>query len=160
MAKWPPPTYRFRTEFPVPLDYAYRWCTDYQPDDGARSKETYERRVIRRTARTVVYEDLWWEKDGWRWRRYRVALHPPDRWTAEGWGNVRDVNAAYVLSELPGNRTRLDLTLRRRPHALRPSQPTPAAMQKDLGTMWGNFGVSMVRDYRSSSHRRSKPTRR
>ena len=34
MVSWPPPEYRMRTTINAPLDFVYRWCTDYRSDDA------------------------------------------------------------------------------------------------------------------------------
>src|SRR5437660_4721040 len=53
----PGPEFRIKVAFRVPMDYAFAWCTD-TPDDGRLEGEKYERRIIERSARRVVFEDL------------------------------------------------------------------------------------------------------
>lgn len=134
----------------------FRWCTDYRAKDGAITGEGYARRVLSRSPTQVVYEDLWWEKDGWRWRRYRVRLTPPDRWHAESTANYRDMTIDYRLVDLPDRRTRLDLRIRRRPTALYPHQPTKSEMTADLTRAWDRYARQLERDYRAS-RRRPRP---
>src|SRR5688572_1520356 len=55
---WVGPEYRIRVAFRVPLDFAFAWCTDYTPDDAKLEGESYRRKIIERTARRVVLEDL------------------------------------------------------------------------------------------------------
>ena len=155
MAPWPPPIYRVRQEFDAPLGFVYRWCTDYRRDDAARAGEHYERRILARTAREVIYEDLWSEKDGWRWRRYRVALSPPARWHADSVGNVRDASIDYRLTELPDGRTALDLELRRRPVSERFPQPSRRAMEAELRSLWGNYAAALEKEFRGRRRRRA-----
>jgi len=155
MTAWPPPVYRLRQEFDAPRSFVFRWCTDYRPDDAARAGEEYERRILARSAREVVYEDLWSEKDGWRWRRYRVTLSPPDRWHAESVGNVREATIDYRLTELAGARTALDLELRRRPVSERFPQPPRRAMEAELRALWGNYAAALEKEFRRTRRRRS-----
>jgi len=159
MPRWPSPVYRIRVEFDAPMSFVYRWCTDYRPDDGARAGERYERRILRRTTREVVYEDLWWEKDGWRWRRYRISLRPPDRWHADSHGNIREARIDYHLTELPGQRTRLDFEMRRRPAPGRPGQPSKRTLERELRTLWGRFSAELARDYRRGHRSRRRSPR-
>src|SRR6058998_3597647 len=109
------PEYRVRVSFGVPLDFAFAWCTDYTPEDASLEGETYQRKIIERTSRRVIFEDLEESDDGWNWSRDVVTLRPPNRWHMIGIGNRRDVRADYVLSPLPDGRTRFDLRWRRRP---------------------------------------------
>lgn len=150
MPRWPAPEYRSRTEFRAPVPFVFRWCTDYRPGDDRLAGETYERRVISRTARRVVYEDLWWGHDGWRWRRNEVSLHPPNRWHARSIGNIRDADLDYRLTALPGERTRLDLRMRRRPGVRQPRQPAKRELEAELRRLWENYRRALESDYRKA----------
>ncbi len=151
-------------EFDVPPSFAYKWCTDFQPDDSALAGEHFERTILQRSRYEVLYEDLWWERDGWFWRRNRVTLHPPDRWHAASVGNFRDSTLDYQLTELPGGRTRFDLRLRRRPARGRGKQIARAALEAELRWRWRRYAREMSRDYRRSkrsrhSHPRARSNR-
>jgi len=150
MPRWPPPTYRFNTEFDVPASFAFRWCTDYRPDDGERSPEHFERRILRRTRREIVFEDLWPEGRGWGWRHTRVTLRPPYRWHADSFGSAREASLDYRVAELEGGRTRFELVVHRRPSPVQPDQPSHAAFEEELRTLWGHYGRAMRRDFRRS----------
>jgi hypothetical protein len=154
MRAWPPPVYDMEAEFDAPLPFVYRWCTDYSAQDGALSGDGYERRVIQRSKRRVVFEDLWWESDGWRWRRYDVTLLPPRGWRAESIGNVRDLESVYRLTELPDERTHLFLRVRRRPGPRSNGQPTKKAFENEVESMWKILGKNLEKDYRASRRRR------
>lgn len=154
MPRWPPPTYRFRTEFDVPASFAFRWCTDYRSDDSRRSKENFERRVLERSRSAIVFEDLWPEGRGWGWRHTRITLRPPGRWHADSFGSAREASIDYRVEELPGGRTQFDLVMRRRPSPVRPTQPTRAELDRELRAMWTHYGRAMARDFRAS--RRSR----
>src|SRR5213593_3347462 len=92
---WSGPTYRIRVSFRVPLAFAFKWCTDFSSDDGNLEGESYRRKIVQKTSRRVVFEDLEETKDGWMWSR--------------------DVTADYVLTTLADGQTQLDLQWRRRP---------------------------------------------
>jgi len=153
MPRWPPPEYRFECEFDAPRAFVFRWCTDYRPDDGRLAGERYDRRVLRRSRSEVVFEDLWWEQDGWRWRHNRVRLYPATRWHAESTANFRTASIDYRLVDLPGGRTRLVFRMRRRPTELYPEQPTAGAMRRELTQMWARYGRQLARDYRAYRRR-------
>ncbi len=148
MTSWPPPVYRYRGEFDVPLEFAFRWCTDYRPDDARRAGGRFDRRVLHRSRSEVLFEDLWWQRDGWRWRRTRVALRAPDAWHAESIGNYRDASIDYRPEPLGEARCRLEIVLRRRPRLGYGPQVPKSEFERELRTMWARFGRSMSRDYR------------
>lgn len=102
-------TYEIRTRFRAPLDFVYRWCTDYTAQDARLEGERYERRILKRTSNEVVYEDLDDLDGGWFWSRMVFRLHPPDRWHAESVGSHRTYSLDYRLSALPNRQTLLTL---------------------------------------------------
>src|SRR5437016_12818747 len=102
---WPGPEYRIRVSFRAPIDFVFAWCTDYTPGDAALEKETYQRKIIERTPRAVVFEDLEESKDGWDWSRAVVSPRPPSRWHMRGIARSRDAGADSVLSSRRAGRT-------------------------------------------------------
>src|SRR5437870_11934124 len=104
---WPGPEYRVRVSFRAPIDFVFAWCTDYTPGDAALEKEAYERKIIERTSRSVVFEDLEEYKAGWDWSTAVVSLRPPNRWHMDGMGNNRVVVDDYVLLGLVDRGIRL-----------------------------------------------------
>lgn len=150
------PEYRIRVTFRVPLKFAFVWCTDYTPQDAALEGESYERKVIERTLRRVVFEDLEESKDGWLWSRDVVTLRPPNRWHMDGVGNRRDVTADYLLSSLPDGRTQLELRWRRHPTVPEAKKLTKAEREADTLRAWKRFGAAMERDYRRSRRARDR----
>src|SRR3990172_4328579 len=98
------PEYRILVTFRVPLDFAFAWCTDYTPQDASLEGEAYERKIVERTRRRLLFQDLEESASGWIWGRDVVTLLPPNRWHMDGVGNRRDVTADYVLTRLPDTR--------------------------------------------------------
>ena len=154
--RWVGPEYRIQIAFDVPLDFAFRWCTDYSPDDGKLEGESYQRKIVERTPRRVVFEDLEDSKDGWIWSRDVVTLRPPDRWHMDGVGNQRDVMVDYTLTRLPDGRTQLELRWRRRPFFPAGRQQTKAQRQANALEAWKRFRTAMERDYRRTRRRRAR----
>lgn len=147
--------YEIREVFQAPLAFAYRWCTDYTEEDGSLSKEGNARQILRKSGRQVVYEDLTPSPEGWKWSRYAVTLHPPDRWTAVARGNYRAWKLVYTLRSLSEGRTELHLRGERRPVHLGKRNPSHRELEGELHRMWGNFGRAMARDYQASRARRT-----
>ena len=144
------PEYRVRVAFRAPLDFAFAWCTDYTPQDASLEGESYQRKVVERTPRRVVFEDLEESETGWVWSRDVVSLRPPNRWHMDGTGNRRDVTADYLLTSLPDGRTQLELRWRRHPTVPEAKKLTKAQREADTLTAWKRFGAAMERDYRRS----------
>ena len=152
------PEYRIKVAFKVPMDYAFAWCTDYTPEDGRLEGEKYVRRIIERTSRRVIFEDLEDTKDGWLWNRDVVTLRPPNRWHMDGIASRADVTADYFLTTLPNGRTQLDLRWRRRPR-VPGKQLTKKQREASTLVAWKRFGAAMERDYKAGRGPRSHRTR-
>ena len=140
---------RVRVAFRVPLKFAFEWCTDYTPQDAALEGEEYERKIVERSGRRVIFEDLEETDSGWVWARDTVTLRPPRRWHMESIGSHRDVTADYVLTALPDGRTQLELVWWRRPRG--PGKKVPRGQrEKETTRAWRRFAAAMERDYRKS----------
>ena len=145
-----PSTYEFRVRLRAPLPYTFAWCTDYTPEDSRLEGEDYTRRILRRTRRRVVFEDLYDEPSGWMWSHMEVELHPPNRWHAESVGSHRDWSIDYELSSKQDGSTELWFRGRRRATALAGKNPPKARLERELIHMWKNFGRALERDYLAS----------
>lgn len=156
MARRPPTsTYEVRATFDAPLDFVYKWCTDYSSKDGRYDGEGYARLILRRSARRVIYEDLEETQLGWRWSRHVVRLSPPNRWHSESVGSHRDIALEYRLSMIPGNRTQLTLRARRRPSGIGGRNPSKTKWERSIAANWRSFGRVLERDYRRANSRRA-----
>lgn len=142
------PEYRIKVSFRVPFDFAFAWCTDFSPEDARLEGEVYQRKIIERAPRRVVFEDLEEMDDGWFWSRDVVKLWPPNRWHMDGVGNRRDVTADYVLTTLRDGRTQLELRWRRQPKVPEAKKLTKAEREASTLRAWKRFGAAMERDYR------------
>ncbi len=153
----PPQSFHIRAEIRAPIDFVFRWCTDYRADDARRERERYARRVLERSRRRVVYEDL---EDapagGWSWSRYEVALLPPDRWTASSVGSHRRAELDYRLTRLGPERTRLDLRWTRWPSRLAPARVARRSYERATALAWKHFAAAAEKDYRAVRRRRSR----
>jgi hypothetical protein len=149
--------YEVRTTFRAPLGFVYRWCTNYTSDDSGYTGEGYVRRVLSRSAQTVVLEDLYDTGPGWIWLRRVVRLSPPHGWRADSLGSDRKISVRYRLSELSGNRTQLTIRARRRPYGIGTKNPTKSAWEGLVAANWKKFGRALEREYERSGVR---PARR
>ena len=146
----PGPELHVRAEFRAPLDYVFAWCTDYTPQDARWEKERYQRRVLDRGPRRVVFEDLDEAGGGgWWWTHYTVDLRPPRRWSADAIGSHRSVHADYELTALDPERTRLDLRWRRQPTGIESKRTSRRQVERSTARAWRNFAAALERDYRA-----------
>jgi hypothetical protein len=141
-------SYRFRITFDAPLPFVYRWCTDFGPGDARLEGEEYARRILERTKRRVVYEDLSDTPNGWYWKRQTVDLHPPDGWSCLSVGNYRIIDLDYTLREAPHGRTELAMVARRTPTGVGGPNPTAKAFGRTMEAMWTNFRKNLEREHR------------
>jgi hypothetical protein len=153
MTSWPKTEYHIATVLRVPLGFAFRWCTDFRPDDARREGEAYERKILERVARRVVYEDLEPTPTGWRWARHVVTLRPPNRWHSDSVGNYRDASLDYKLTSLGPKRTRFELTWKRRVSALGGRPPSRRSIEKSTLAAWRQFAKAIEADYRKTRRR-------
>ena len=151
---WTGAEYRISVSFRAPLAFAFAWCTDYTPQDASLEGESYQRKIIERTPRRIIFEDLEESEAGWDWSRDVVTLRPPNRWHMDGIGNHHDVTADYVLSPLPDGRTWLDVRWRRRPKTPDAKKRTKAEREASATRAWKRFGAAMERDYHRSQRAR------
>ncbi len=142
--------YQIRKVFQVPLRFAFRWCTDYTPEDGELAGDAHQRRILSRSGRRIVYETLYDYPEGWFWSRQTVRLRPPSRWTATANGNYRTWDLIYTLKPLGKELTEFTLRGVRTPVGLGKKNPSQRAMKAELNEMWENFGNAMRADYRRS----------
>jgi|SRR5580693_3826100 hypothetical protein len=157
--RWPGPRYEVRATFQAPLGFVYRWCTNYTPKDSRISGEGYDRRILQRSSRTVVLEDLYDTREGWIWLRRVIRLSPPARWHAESIGNDRMISVDYRLSKLPGNRTRLTIRARRRPYGIGTKNPSKSTWEHSVGANWVEFGRALEREHKRNRPRPSRKQR-
>ncbi len=145
----PGPVYRVEIDFRAPLNYVFRWLTDYRTDDAKREGERYERRVLERSRSRVVFEDLESDADGWAWARVWVTLRPPNAYHAERRGNRREWSVDYRLSSRGPAITHLSFRGRRR--GLVPEKRLSRAQrERVLDGMWQHFRRALEADYRKA----------
>jgi len=154
---WPGPRYEVKVRFRAPLNFVYRWCTDYTSKDARLEGEKFQRRILRRTSREVTYEDLDEMDGGWFWTRHFVRLEPPNRWRSESVGSHRAYLLDYELTPLPGNQTLLTLTARRSPYGIGGRNPPKSQWERSVQASWMSFRRFLERDFRRS--RPKKATR-
>jgi hypothetical protein len=131
----------------------FSWCTDYSPGDAKLEGEHYQRKVLERSSRRVILEDIEESPGGWYWARLNIQLQPPDRWHLEGKGSHSQVIGDYQLTKRPDGQTQLDLWWRRRPGVLKFVHRPKAKAERDSTKGWRRFARALERDYHKSIRR-------
>lgn len=70
--------YRFSQRFCFPASEAYKWCTNYDPQDHALMHENAKREILHITEDTIILRDTHY-KNKRRIRKRRLAKLNPDR---------------------------------------------------------------------------------
>ncbi len=138
------------------MSYVFRWCTDYGAQDAALEGETYQRRVLERSRRQVVYEDLEDQKDGWFWARHVVRLEPPRHWHSDTIGSHRAYSLDYRLTSPGPGTTELTLTARRRPYGHGGPNPSKPGWERSVTKNWKRFAKALESDYEATQSSRRK----
>lgn len=159
MAPWR--HYHVVMTFDVPLPFAFRWCTEYTPQDPKDAREDrtihMKRRIVERGPRRIVLENLYDVGKGWGWERHVVTISPPSRWHSEGFGNYHESILDYTLTALSPTRTRLDMRWKSRPTGLaRGPRPAIHAVEAHVSELWAHRARALEREYRAHL-RRSSP---
>jgi hypothetical protein len=149
--------YEIGRTFRAPLDFAFKWCTDFTPFDRNLQGEKGARQIIRKSKRGAVYEDLTPTPRGWMWSRYTVTFRPPNRWHAIAVGNYRTWKIDYSLREMPNGRTEFRLRGKRRATPLGVKNPPKDVLERELHGMWRTLGNALERDYRLLRSNKSRP---
>jgi hypothetical protein len=147
--------YHASVVFRAPLPFVFAWCTDYTADDPKYAGEDrtihLQRRIVERTARRVVFENLYDEGLGWAWERHVVTLRPPHRWHCDGRGSYFDVHLDYRLTALPGDRTKFEMEWSSSPNgSFRGRCPSRRAVEQWVEHLWGLRGRALEQEYRKS----------
>jgi hypothetical protein len=147
--------YHVSVVFRAPLQFAYAWCTDYSPDDVKIAREDkafgLQRRILARSPRQVVFENLYNHGAGWGWERHTVTLTPPDHWHSDGYGNYHETHLDYRLTKLPGDRTRFDMRWWSKLTGLSRGTRSPKeVVERAVLRLWRLRARALERDYRKS----------
>ena len=105
--------YSFSQRFSVPARKAYKWCTDYGPEDHAlMGDEAAERQITRVTDTTIILTDIFQTSSGTVEKQKLVQLYP-DRlcWVSTHLtGPNKYSQFIYEISTEGNSASRLDFT--------------------------------------------------
>jgi hypothetical protein len=152
-------TYRLSKIFDAPVDFVFKWCTDFREDDYKMKgtdhfERTSRRKIIEKTANRVVWV-ITYTKEGRRVEGIRaVWLTSPRSWHLETCGDHREIGD-YKLTPINKNQTRLDMQFRER-YSSPDEVKSEKEWKKNPKQNWDAFAKYLNADYRESRrHHRS-----
>jgi hypothetical protein len=102
-------TYKFSQRFDVPARDAYKWCTDYEPNDLALMKEKGQRKIQRITDDTIVLTEVIYQNVRKIKKTKLVKLNP----NRLSWHNIQisgpNRYSEFLYEIVPENRRRSKL---------------------------------------------------
>lgn len=140
--------FEVNAKFRAPLEFVYEWLTDFSPRDPALLGEHYERRILVRSPRRVVFEDLSSTTDGWVWLRNEVTRRPPDSWRLTAIGNRLSAEANYKLTSVGPEASALRMRWRLRSGFVRTPIPPRKLIEPAMSNVWSAYARPLERDYR------------
>ena len=142
--------------FPVPVEAAYAWLTDFRDDDAEHADGAVlrARRVIERSDKRVVYEG---ESEALGRRigsTTEVDLAPPDAWVGRVVKGPRtgSVTRYRLRPEGTGSRVTVEYDFVLQDglkHVI--LRLAKARVRRDLARMWDGFAASMTRELQAQS---------
>lgn len=153
-----PVRYQFSQLFDVPAEAAYRWCTDYRPDDWGRMGKKGTRKIKHLNEDTLILTDTVTEEGGDVTKKRLVRLNS-DRlaWTNTHLaGPNKHSQFWYQIVALGKGRSRLDFTGLQVNYGERPSPSRTREMAGELrkgdSQMWTLLAKEMSKDLRPKNH--------
>ena len=138
-------TYKLSQRFNAPLDFVFRWCTDFREDDnkmiGSKTKRTFLEKGKTRIVWVVNYKEDGKEKEGIR----AVWLKPPNAWHLDTCGDGRELGE-YTLKSLGKNKTRLDMVFRVT-YDSKAEVESKEELEKDGNDHWAKYAEYLEKDY-------------
>ncbi len=108
MAKPVTQNYKLSKKFNAPLDYVFKWCTDFCDDDPKLIGSKTVRKILEKDDERVVWRVRYKEGKGFAEGVRYVALKPPNAWYLDTCGDGREVGE-YKLTSLGKNKTKLEM---------------------------------------------------
>jgi len=148
--------YRFTVLLPAPPDAAYRWATDFRPDDPERLGQVGVRRIERLAPDALILTDTVRDGRATVTKSRLVRLMPERRsWTnTHLTGSRRHSQFLYEISAAGRGRSRLTFTGLQIESAARPPSPRAIATRarsvaREDAAAWRRLARAMGRDLRS-----------
>ncbi len=145
-------TYNLSLDFEAPLNFVYRWCTDYREDDLKILGSKVKRHIISKSRTRAAWINHFVINDMEVENVRIVTLNPPSKWSVLGLGEDLDEEGHYVLKTVGKNRTRLTMTFKVK-YKSAPVE-NKRAWEGQLAEEWDKYRTVLEQDYGESGRRR------
>jgi hypothetical protein len=137
--------YEVSVTFDAPIDYVYKWCTDYREYDGELRHDAFKRNVVDRSNNRVVFIDHTNPGGPDDKEKVRIITLKRNAWSMSGFDEGANITGMYKLQSLGKNKTKLKLNYTLTFKTRRPvSKKEMAAMDtRD----WNYFKAALESDY-------------
>ena len=157
-----PVRYKFSQSFDVPAERAFRWCTDYQPDDWAIMGKEGTRRIKRLNEDTLILTDTVVGKSGPVTKKRLVRLNVQElAWTNTHIDGPNKHSQFWYQIVSMGDGSRLDFVGPQVNYGRRPSPKRIEKMARDLRNedsgMWALLAKEMSMDLSHKGDRNLMP---
>lgn len=141
-------SYTITMKIKAPLDYAFKWCTDFDEGDTKITQSDSNRVLIEKKTDRVIYVMLAENDGNTRGRAYIVRLKPPNSWNMKAYGNGSDSTGEYKLTRISPDLTKLTVTFA---HNFYDVAAMPAKSKKKLDSQatWNKYISALETDYRN-----------
>jgi hypothetical protein len=129
----------------APLQFAYKWCTDYRESDPRILGSKNRRKILFKSKNRVVYVSLYVREGKQRNAVNVVTLHPPAAWHLDFISDDDDELGDYHLTRLGPKRTRLEMKFAESYKMRNP--PTKAADIRVTSQVWDKYVTALEKDY-------------
>ena len=139
--------YEVFVTFEAPIDYVYKWCTDYQEDDGKLRGASSSRNVVDRSKSRVVFIDHTNPGASDDKEKVRIITLKRNSWSLVGFDEGSNITGNYRLQSLGKNSAMLKLkyTLTYKTRKLVSKKEMAEEDTRD----WNYYKAALERDYSS-----------
>jgi hypothetical protein len=133
----------------APIEFVYKWCTDFRDDDYAIIQSKKKRKVLFKTKRKVVYYQYYIGDDKVQKIIVNiVTLKPPNSWHLECFGEEDDEIGDYRLMSLSKNKTKLEMVFTEKWKISR-GIPNVQKQVKQTSRFWDRYIDALMNDFHS-----------
>ena len=139
-------TYHVTKVLNAPLNFAFKWCTDYRSSDPKITGSGNKRKILEKTKARVIYTVGY--KSGERSLNAVniVTLNPPRSWHLDSRGEEDDEVGDYKLSSLGPSKTKLDMKFTEEWKTQ--DYPSNTEYIKQIHDVWSKYAAALEKDYR------------
>jgi hypothetical protein len=142
-------TYRVSKNIKAPIEFAYKWCTDYRESDPKITGLTSKRKILLKTKHRAIYTSDYKSAGKQKSAVNVVTFYPPKAWHLDFTGDEDDETGDYALKRVGPRKCRLDMIFTE--HYKVEHAPTKAQDIEHTHEVWDKYVAALERDYERRS---------